>query len=328
MSKIINWGILGLGRIAEKFAEGLAYVPNAKLYAVGSRSIDKAISFSQKYNATKAYGTYEEFVADKNIDVVYIATPHVHHCENTLLCLNNGKAVLCEKPFAINEKEVLKMVSKAKEKELFLMEGLWTRFLPTILKTIDLINSGIIGDIVHIKSDFGYPADFNPEWRLFNRNLGGGSLLDIGIYPVFLTLLLLGEPTEMISRAKIGITGIDETFSTIFKYKNGAMASLYSTLIGSSPVETDITGTKGRIRINRMWHMPTNMSYTLNNAPTEQINFNYRSNGYDIEAEEVTQCLIDGLKEHPQLPLDFSIKLIRILDQLRNECGIKYPADL
>ena len=302
-------------------------MPNAKLYAVGSRSNEKAFAFAKKYDAVTAYGTYEEFAADKNIDVVYVATPHVYHCENTLLCLNHGKAVLCEKPFAMNEKEVLRMVSKAREKGLFLMEAIWTRFLPTVFKTIEIINSGKIGDIVHIKSDFGYPAEYDPKWRLFNRELGGGSLLDIGIYPVFITLLLLGEPSEMISTAKIGNTGIDENFATLFKYQNGVLASLNSTLLGNSPVETDIIGTKGRIRINRMWHMPTDMSVTLNNNVSENIQFNYRSNGYDLEAEEVTKCLQSGLKEHPLLPLDFSLQLIRILDRLRIDCGIKYPSD-
>jgi dihydrodiol dehydrogenase / D-xylose 1-dehydrogenase (NADP) len=179
MGRTISWGILSTGRISEKFALDLQLVPNARLAAVGSRNRDRAFEFARKFNAQKAYGSYEELASDKDIDVIYIGTPHISHCENALLCLDKGKAVLCEKPFAMNEKEVLRMILKAREKNLFLMEAIWTRFIPAIKKALELIESGTIGDIVHIKADFGYKAHYDPAWRLFNRELGGGSLLDI-----------------------------------------------------------------------------------------------------------------------------------------------------
>lgn len=294
MDRTIKWGILGTGKIAEKFAFDLQFVPNAKLGAIGSRDVSKAFEFARKYDTQKAYGSYEELAADKDIDVIYIATPHVCHYENTLLCLEKEKAVLCEKPFAMNEKEVSKMVSKSREKNIFLMEALWTRFLPAIKKAIELIELGVIGEIVHIKSDFGYKAEYDPGWRLFNQSLGGGSLLDIGIYPVFLILMLLGEPDDIVADAVIGKTGVDELVSAYFKYSNGKMATLYSTLIANTPVETEISGTKGYIRINRMWHMSRSIVLNLNNGSAETFKFNYKGNGYEYEAEEVTNCLLRG----------------------------------
>jgi predicted dehydrogenase len=327
MSKIINWGILGTGFIANKFAAALACVPNAKLLAVGSRTIEKSMSFAQANNVPKAYGSYEELAKDTNIDVVYVATPHVFHCENTLLCLENNKAVLCEKPFAMNEREVLSMVSKAREKKLFLMEAFWTRFLPTVLKIDEIIKSGTIGEIVYIKSDFGSNPPYDTNGRFFNPQLGGGSLLDIGIYPVFIALFLLGEPDDITSEAVIGKTGVDEILSATFKYGNNKIANLFSTLVAQTPVETDICGTKGRIRLNRMWFMTNNFTITMNNGKSETVEFNYPCNGYEYEAIEVTNCLLNGQAESRMMPLDFSLKLIRLLDRIRKQCGIRYSMD-
>jgi predicted dehydrogenase len=326
MSKTIRWGILGLGGIAEKFAIGLEHVPGAKLHAVGSRSIEKAKLFAERFKAQHYFGTYEELASDPEVDIIYIATPHVLHCENTLMCLDKGKAVLCEKPFAMNEKQVLQMIAKAEEKKLFLMEALWTRFLPTITKTLELINEGAIGEIVHIKSDFGMRAPYHPEKRLFNIELGGGSLLDIGIYPVFIALLLLGKPDEIAAKAAIGKTGVDENLSMIFKYNSGQIATLYSTLLASTPVETEIYGTKGTIKINRMWHIPTSLTL-ITEGEKKQIEFDYRSNGYDIEAEEATKCLLEGKTEHPYMTHKFSLQLIKLLDNIRETAGIKYKMD-
>lgn len=324
MDKIINWGILGLGKIAEKFAAGLKHVPNARLYAVGSRDHEKATMFGQKHGAIKMFGSYSEMLEDKDLDVVYISTPHIHHCENTLMCLRAGKAVLCEKPFALNGQEVTLMIDEAKKQNVFLMEALWTRFLPTILKMEELINAGTIGEIVHIKSDFGFKAPYNIEGRLFNKNLGGGSLLDVGIYPVFITFFLLGEPDIIVSASHIGLTNVDESMAMIFKYKNGATASLSSSFMTNTPVETDICGTNGRIRIHRMWHMPSYISLTMNDGSEQEFRFDYKGNGYEYEATEVTNCLLQGNKESALLPLAFSLKLMQILDKIRIQNNINY----
>lgn len=327
MEKTIKWGIIGPGGIADKFCEGLKAVPGSELIAVGSRSKERAVEFASKYNIGKAYGSYSELAADPEIDVIYIATPHVFHCENTLMCLENGKAVLCEKPFAINEKEVLKMILKAREKNIFLMEALWSRFLPTIIKTKELIESGAIGEVVHLKSDFGFKAPYDPNKRLFNHELGGGCLLDIGIYPAFLSLLLLGEPTDIKAEAAIGATGVDENLSVIFKYPHGKLASFCCTFMADMVTETHIYGTKGYIRLNRMWFMPNPLTLITNDGKEKTIDFDSVSNGYNYEAVEVTKCLLNGEKESSLMPLDFSISLIRLLDKIRNICGIKYAAD-
>jgi predicted dehydrogenase len=324
MKKIINWGILGTGNIAEKFATGLQQVDNACLYAVGSRTTVNASAFAKKFNIAKFYGSYQELVADKDIDVVYIASPHVYHAEHTLLSLESGKAVLCEKPFAMNRQLVDKMIAKAKEKNLFLMEALWTRFMPTITEIENLISSDAIGEIIQIQSDFGFKAEYNPSKRLFNKKLGGGSLLDIGIYPVFISLLLLGVPDEIISTAVIGKTGVDESMAAIFKYNNGKLACLASTFMSETPTQTFICGTKGTILIHRMWHTPTYLTLYNNDGSSRDIHFNYNSNGYNYEAQEVTNCLLNGLKESPKLPLDFSRKLITLLDTLRKQWGLEY----
>lgn len=324
MKTNIQWGILGTGRIAEKFAIGLQHVANAQLYAVGSRSKEQANLFANKFNIPHAYGSYAKLASDPQVDVIYIASPHVFHAEHTLLCLESGKAVLCEKPFAMNARQVNDMIKKAREKNLFLMEALWTRFLPTIRKTEELISSGVIGDIIQIQSDFGFKAEYDPQWRLFNKKLGGGSLLDIGIYPVFITLLLLGMPDEIVSSAVIGPTGVDESMAAVFKYNNGKIASLSSTFMAHTPTETIICGTEGRIRIHRMWHTPTYMTLTQNNGTSEDIYFDYASNGYEYEAQEVTNCLLQGLKESPLLPLSFSEKLISLLDTIRQQWNLEY----
>jgi len=227
----------------------------------------------------------------------------------------------------MNEKEVLRMISLAKEKNIFLMEAMWTRFLPTISKTMELIGKGVIGDVIHLKSDFGNKSHYDPKNRFFNIQLGGGTLLDIGIYPVFIALLLLGEPDEVSAEAIIGKTGVDENISVVFKYNSGKLATLFSTFLTNSPVETDIYGTKGYIRINRMWHIPSSLTLVMRDGHTENINFEYKNNGYDFEAIEVTNCLLKGKKESSIMPLDFSLKLIRLLDKIRRICNIKYPMD-
>ncbi len=324
MERTIHWGILGTGKIAEKFATALQYVSHAQLYAVGSRDKTTAENFARMHNIPVAYGSYNDLVNDPRIDVIYIATPHVFHAENTLLCLEAGKSVLCEKPFAMNAQQVELMINKAREKKLFLMEALWTRFLPTILRTEELIKSGTLGDIVYIQSDFGIKPPFDPQGRLFNKKLGGGSLLDIGIYPIFIALFLLGLPDDIVSTAHIGATGVDESMSVIFKYNKGTLANLSSTFKANTPTETVICGTMGSIKIHRMWHMPSYLTYIPIEGIPQEIHFNYLSNGYEYEAQEVTNCVLQGKTESDLLPLNFSLKLINLLDIIRKQWGLEY----
>jgi len=307
--------------------EGLSILPDANVCAVASRDLNRAKDFARTHRIEKAYGTYEELARDPDIDVVYIATPHPWHCENTLLCLQHNKAVLCEKPLAMNEREVLKMVSTAREKNLFLMEALWTRFLPSILKAMEVIAAGELGKVRHIKSDFGIWRSFDPLHRMFNKDLGGGSLLDIGIYPLFLTLLHWGEPEQISAVADIGSTAVDESLALTLKYSDGRIATLFSSFTVDSTVETHICGTKGRLRLNRWWFCPTTLELTRGEGKAETIDPHAMGNGYNYEAEEVMRCLRIGATESDLLPLDFSLRLMRLMDRIRKEIGLVYDAD-
>jgi len=328
MEKNIRWGIIGPGWIAEKMAEALAVVQGAELAAVASRSQARADDFARRHNALRAYGSYEALARDPEIDVVYIATPHTLHCENSILCMRNGKAVLCEKPFAMNEREVVRMVAAAREHDVFLMEAFWTRFIPSIDRVMQLIDSGALGRVLHIKSDHAKFRTFDPLNRAFNKSLGGGALLDIGIYPVFLTLLLWGEPDTVDAVAHIGPTGVDESLALTFRYNDGRIATLFSSFMMDSTVETDICGTEARLKMHRWWFCPVPLDIARGEDPPETLKFNYVGNGYNYEADEVVRCLRAGRKESTILPLDFSLRLIRLLDRIRAQIGLTYDADL
>jgi dihydrodiol dehydrogenase / D-xylose 1-dehydrogenase (NADP) len=324
----VAWGIIGTGWIADKMAEALTVVEHAELVAVGSRTKEKAHEFAARHRIGTAYGSYEEVAADPGIDVVFIGTPHPMHCANTLMCLRNGKSVLCEKPFAMNEKEVLQMISTARQHDVFLMEAFWTRFLPSIDKVLELIASGVLGEVRHIKSDFGVFRSFDPNHRAFNKGLGGGSLLDIGIYPVFLTLLLWGEPDRIISAPHFSPTGVDESLALTFQYTDGRIATLYSSFSVDSTIETHICGTGGRLRLNRMWHCPVPLELVQGDGRPKTLLFDYVGNGYNYEAAEVVKCVRSGKKESDILPLDFSLRLIRLLDRIRKDIELVYDADM
>lgn len=327
MSKITNWGIISTGNIAGKFATDLATIPNANLYAVASRNLEKATGFANKYGFQKPYGSYEEMLKDPKLDAVYIATPHVFHCENALMCLENKVAVLCEKPFAMNAKEVEKMVAKAKATDTFLMEALWTLCLPHLLKTKEIIDSGRLGKLVSLKADFGFQAAFKPESRLFNRDLGGGSLLDIGIYPLLLSLSLFGKPEKIIAAAQIGSTNIDEDCGVILHYKNKQTAHLHSTLLARTPTEAYIYCEKGYIHIPPQFHVPAKRITILEYDGLKEtiVPFNTPYIGYKYEAEEVMRCLENGQKESAIVPHQFSIELMDLMDEIRKQIGLVYP---
>jgi predicted dehydrogenase len=328
MDKKINWGIIGPGRIAHKFAKDLAKLPNAKLFAVASRSLDRAQDFARQYGAPHAFGSYNEIVNCEGLDVVYIATPHTGHYENTLHCLRNKVAVLCEKPMAVNPRQVQRMILEARENDTFLMEAIWTRFIPTHVKMWELINQGVIGEVLSVKADFGFKPEFNPEHRLFNKELAGGSLLDIGIYPVFLAMNVLGKPDDMHAVAHLGPTGVDEELGVLFKYKNGKMAHLHSSIRADTKTEAFIYGEKGTIYLHSRWHEPSTMSLLLHGESPQYFNLEYDVIGYYYEAEEVMRCLLAGKKESDALPLSFSADLMDVLFSIRHLIGLSYPDDV
>lgn len=327
MSKTYNWGVIGLGRIAHKFVQDLNLLPQANLQAVASRSGERAHEFALQYGANHHYGSYEEIVNCPDLDVVYIATPHTGHHEATLLCLEAGIPVLCEKPFAMNRREVQEMVDAARRNEVFLMEAIWTRFMPTIERALELIQAGQIGRVTSVKADFGFKGNFDPQGRLFNPALGGGALLDIGIYPVFLALLVLGKPDRMKALATLGETGVDEEIGMLFHYQSGRMAHLHATIRTNTKTEAFIYGDAGVIHIETRWHEPSTMHLWRFGERPQTFRFAYRGKGYEYEAEEVMRCLEAGKLESEKLPLSFSQDLIGLLDDLRERIGLRYPSD-
>lgn len=321
--KKINWGIIGLGKIANKFATALASVENAELYAVASRDREKAVVFSEMHNSTKAYGVYEQLMEDENVDVIYIATPHSLHHDITLQCIEHGKAVLCEKPFAMNLQEAEEMVNLARSKGIFLMEALWTKFLPHYQFIINVINSGKYGKVKSIKADFGFEAEFDRNKRLFNKSLGGGSLLDIGIYPIFLAYSILGKPERIEACAEFTETDVDLECDMKFLYPGQVEAHLHSSLKEKTPTIAKIELEKAVIRLNTRFHEPTSVSI-IADGEEKTKDFDVETNGYDFEATHVTQMLLEGKKESPVMSLDHTLDLTELLDKVRKEIGLEY----
>lgn len=322
--KTINWGIIGLGNIAHKFAKDLLTINDAKLYAVASRSKEKANEFALKYNASKAYGNYEDLAKDSNIHAVYIATPHALHKENTLLCLENGIAVLCEKPFAMNAQEVNEMVATAKAKDVLLMEALWTYFLPHYQYILGLLEKREYGNILKLEADFGFYRTFNDEARLFKKSLGGGSLLDIGIYPIFVALSTLGIPNKINAKATFFDNGADSSCSMVFVYNNDVQAFLKSTLLKDTPTEAIFHCEKGIIKIDTGFFSPTTVTLIPKSGDTEVIDFNYSTIGYNYEVLHFNELIRQGMKESNIMTFEFSKNLIYVLDRVRNIIGLKY----
>lgn len=318
--------MLGCGKIARKFANDLKLLPNARLYAAASRSLENAQIFAAEMGFEKAYGSYEEMVNDPELDVVYIASPHSHHFEHTLLCLNHKKAVLCEKAFAINSKEVKMMIEASRRNNTFLMEAFWTRFQPSFLKAMEIIRSGELGALKMVRSDFAFNAEYNPEKRLYNVALGGGSLLDIGIYPIFMALMALGKPSAINTMATFCPTGAEETIMMSFQYPDGETASLVSSFASFSSTQTEFCCENGFVRLNRRFYTPTTLTYWKNWEEEKTIIMEKGAGfGYELEAAHVMECLNAGLTESPMMPLSLSLELMQIMDWVRKDAGIVFP---
>lgn len=321
----IKWGIVGTGAIAEQFAIDLAYVSNAEKFAVGSRSVEGASLFANKHAFTKSYGSYEELLSDSEIEAVYVATPHPFHKDNVIAALRAGKAVLCEKPFTINSLELEELIALARTSDLFLMEAMWTRFLPPIVQVREWISSGRIGEVTLIKAEFGFRGEFDPKSRLFNLELGGGALLDVGIYPISFTSMLLGaKPYQITSTVQIGETGVDEHFSLLLDYGEGKSATLHGAITHELSNDVRIHGTKGSIHIPSFFNS-TEASLHVYGEVEEKFFDDRMAKGYAYEAEEVGRCLIEGLKESPVITLKESLDIMNLLDEIRAQWGLRYP---
>lgn len=326
----IRWGILGCGRIARKFAADLRLVDDAELTAIASRNTETLELFAKDFPCKHHHNSYEALAANDDVDVVYIATPHSHHYQHTMLCLNHDRAVLCEKAFAINSRQANEMINTAKERKVFLMEAFWTKFLPHYKKLQDLLQQKTLGDIKSVLINFGFRTSEKSPQRLFDPLLGGGTLLDIGVYNVFMTLSVLGKPDSIEATMTASPTGVDEQIAVLFKYNNGAMAQLFSSFVSNLPTQAEINGTEGCITLTTRFYEPSATIQLSKKIPYEREVVPVEKKGgfgYHYEARHVNECLRKGLIESPVMTHADTLLLMEILDIIRNKARIEYPAD-
>ncbi len=323
-AETIGWGILGPGKIAHKFAADLARLDDATLVAVGSRAQQRAEAFAEAYGALHAYGSYEALMNDPAVDVIYIATPHPFHREQTLQALRHGKAVLCEKPLAVNARQAQEMITGARTEGRFLMEAMWTRFLPVISTVRAWLDEGRIGEVRMLSVDFGFRGPWRPNERWLNPALAGGALLDVGVYTVALAEMIFGQaPAEIKALAHIGETGVDEQTAMSLRYPQGALAQLFCAIRTDTPGTAVISGTKGTLRVPNFWQAT---SATLNVNGEAPIHVSGES-GYHFQAIEVMRCLRDGALESPTMSLNASLTIAQTMVEVRDRIGLQYPMD-
>lgn len=324
MKKKIGWAILGAGGIAKRFMQGMLKVEDAYLAAVGSRDTAKGEAFAAPFGA-KAYTEYSQAVLDPEVDVVYVATPHTLHLEHTLLALNLGKPVLCEKPLAPNAEQVKSMAGKAQEKGLFLMEGMWTRFFPAIRQAADWVQAGEIGPVHLVTAEFGFAAAENPASRLFDPDLAGGSLLDVGVYTVAFASMIFGKkPNRIAGLADMTTTGVDGRMGCVLGYEGGGMASLFSAIRTNTPQDAKIIGESGQITIPKFW-APSEAQLHKGGRVIQEFSMSSDSEGFQYEIMAVQADLRAGRMENAMMPLAESIAIAETMDALRDQWGLVYP---
>lgn len=321
----IKWGIIGLGNIAHQFAKDLMLIDDAELAAVASRNHEKSKEFAKQYNCQKAYSSYEAIINDPEIDILYIATPQSSHAALTIKALQHNKHVLCEKPIALNYNDALQMINASKANNKFFMEAFWTRFNPSFREAFSKIKNGEIGEVKYINADFAFFTD-NIEGvgdRKTDINLGGGSLLDIGVYPLFLCYVILGIPMEILAKSNFHQTGADLQTSMILHYEN-AQAILHCSFVSNSNIKATINGTQGRVNLNTLWYQA--QSYTVTIGEQEQeILLPTKGKGFTYEIEECHHCIKNDRIESALWSHQNSLDLISIVDQVRHQIGLEYP---
>ncbi len=328
MTAKIRWGIVGTGWMAQKFAEGLSVLEDAELVTVASRSKESAEKFGAKFNVPHRHIGVKSIACDEDVDIVYIATPHPMHKNETISCLEGGKMVLCEKPLAMNSLEAGQMVSCARKNKLFLMEAMWMYFFPAIVKVSELIAGGAIGEVRLVQVNFCSRRQWEPKSRFLNLQLGGGALLDVGVYNIALAHKIYGkEPQRISSMADIGKSGVDEQSSMIFGYDSGAMAVLSCAVRTETPYEAAIYGTDGYIKIPHMFFQPDRIIVKAGQDKEKEITFSRLGNGYSYEAAEVMRCLHEGRVECPIMPLDTSMAIMKTMDRVREQWNLVYPME-
>jgi predicted dehydrogenase len=317
MAKALRWGILSTGGIARTFTKDLARVDEGVAVAVGSRSFDSANAFADEFDIPHRYGSYEELVGDPDVDAIYVGTPHPMHHDNAILALEHGKHVLVEKAFTVTAAEAREVVDVARRKGLFAMEAMWTRFLPSVVAIRELIARGELGEIVSVEADHGQWFDPDPSFRLFAPELGGGALLDLGVYPVSFASMILGSPNRIVALWDPAFTGVDAQTSMLFGYESGAQAILTCTLRARSATRACVTGEQARIEIDGSFYSATAFSLIDRDGAIRRFDFPREGRGLLYEAQEVARCVEAGLLESPIMPLDETISIMETMDSVR-----------
>jgi len=321
----VRWGILGTGNIAQQFATALHSLDDAEIAGVGSRTRASAEQFGDRFGVPRRHGSYVSLAEDPDVDIVYIATPHALHMENTILCLNAGKAVICEKPFAINRAQAAEMIRVARAQKRFLMEAMWTRFIPAVRQAVDWIAAGEIGEVRMVQASFGFRDD---AASLFDPALGGGSLLDVGVYPITLAHLAFGrQPARIETMATLGRGGVDEQAAVLLGYDNGGIAVLSSAIQTQTPTDAYILGTNGIIRLHDTFWNATQVSLQCPDEPPLIVSRSHDCNGYEWEAREVHACLRTGRLESEIMPHRATLDVMETLDAIRAKWGLRYPME-
>ena len=321
----LRWGLLATGRIAASFARDLALLPDHELVAVGSRSAESAERFGGQFSVPHRHASYEALCGDPDVDAIYVSTPHPGHHAATLMAIAHGKAVLVEKPFAMDAAESQEMVDAARAAGVFVMEAMWTRWLPHMVRVREVLAAGTLGDIRYLTAEHGQWFPPNPDHRILAPSLGGGALLDLGIYPVSFAHMVLGDPSAIVARSTPAFTGVDGTTTALFEYASGAQAVLATCLDAASNNPAAIYGTEARLEIDGWFYTPGGFTVTAHDGTVlERYESPLAGRGMQYEAAEVGRCLAEGLLESPVLPLEETVSIMRTLDEIRGQIGLDY----
>jgi len=326
--KTIKWGIIGCGRIAHKFAKSLQTLDHVELVAGASRTPGRAADFAAAFDMARSHADYEALVAEPEIDAIYVATTHNFHHENVKLCLERGKHVLCEKPLTVNAHQAAELIKLARAKNLFLMEGMWTRFLPSTVRLNELLAAGVIGEVLTLKADFCRKMTDDPEHRLRKKSLAGGALLDLGIYPIAFASMLFGsQPARIQSSAAMGVTGVDERSFYLLDYPAGRTAQLSVSFGYDLPVDAYICGTKGVIHVPGFMHAQ-DFTICRNGEEPEHVSMPFdMDTGFCFEIAHAMECIRVGKTESDVMPLDETLQIAQTMDLLRTQWGLEYPGE-
>lgn len=322
--QIVRWGVIGLGKISRKFAHDLQLVEGGILAAVASRTLEKAEAFKSEFAAEHAFGSYQEMLESGTVDMVYIGTPHHLHAENSIACLQEGLGVLCEKPSTINAHQLQEVLQVAKVQNAYYMEALWTRFLPATEKLLELLEGGSMGKVLEVEAEFCFEAEKKLEGRLYNMSLGGGAILDIGIYPIFLAYLLLGVPDTIKAEGQLSETGSDQTCSMRFGYDKHRSAHLHASILYESKMPARINCERGTIMLDSRWHEAAGMTVIEAGKEVRRIEAPFKGKGFTHQIQSSQAAFRGGQNQNHLWTHLNSLEMMQIMDEVRSQVGVQY----